>query len=102
VIIAVTEFGRTARINGTQGTDHGTGTAMFLAGGAVRGGRVIADWPGLRQSQLRDGRDLAATSDMRSVIKGVAVDLLGGSPALLSREVFPGSEAVAPMKGLIV
>jgi uncharacterized protein (DUF1501 family) len=51
---------------------------------------------------LRDGRDLAATSDMRSVIKGVAVDLLGGSPALLSREVFPGSEAVAPMKGLIV
>jgi uncharacterized protein (DUF1501 family) len=81
VIIAVTEFGRTARINGTQGTDHGTGTAMLLAGGAVRGGRVIADWPGLKQSQLRDGRDLAATTDMRVVIKGVAVDLLGGSPA---------------------
>ena len=77
VIIAVTEFGRTARINGTQGTDHGTGTAMFLAGGAVRGGRVIADWPGLKQGQLRDGRDLAATTDMRAVIKGIAVDLLG-------------------------
>ena len=102
VIVAITEFGRTARINGTQGTDHGTGTTMFLAGGAVRGGRVIADWPGLRQNQLRDGRDLAATTDMRSVIKGVAVDLLGASPALLSRDVFPGSEAAAPMKGLIV
>ena len=102
VIVAVTEFGRTARINGTQGTDHGTGTAMFLAGGAVRGGRVIADWPGLKQGQLRDGRDLAATTDMRAVIKGIAVDLLGGSPALLGRDVFPGSEAAAPMKGLIV
>jgi uncharacterized protein (DUF1501 family) len=102
VIVAITEFGRTARINGTQGTDHGTGTTMFLAGGAVRGGRVIADWPGLRQNQLRDGRDLAATSDIRSVIKGVAVDLLDGSPALLSHDVFPGSEAAAPMTGLIV
>jgi uncharacterized protein (DUF1501 family) len=75
---------------------------MFLAGGAVRGGRVIADWPGLRQNQLRDGRDLAATTDMRALIKGVAVDLLGGSPALLSSDVFPGSEAAAPMNRLIV
>jgi uncharacterized protein (DUF1501 family) len=102
VIVAVTEFGRTARINGTAGTDHGTGTAMFLAGGAVRGGRVIADWPGLRQNQLRDGRDLAPTTDMRAVVKGVAVDLLGASPAVLGRDVFPGSDAVKPMKGLIV
>ena len=88
--------------NASQGTDHGTGTIMVLAGGAVGDGRVIADWPGLRQNQLRDGRDLAATTDMRAVIKGVAVDLLGGSPALLSRDVFPDSEAAAPMKGLIV
>jgi uncharacterized protein (DUF1501 family) len=102
VVVAVTEFGRTARVNGTQGTDHGTGTTMFLAGGAVRGGRIIADWPGLRQHQLRDGRDLAATTDMRAVLKGVAVDLLDGSPAALGRDVFPGSEAVAPMKGLVV
>jgi uncharacterized protein (DUF1501 family) len=94
VIVAITEFGRTARINGTQRTDRGTGTIMLLAGGAVRGGRVIADWPGLRQNQLRDCRDLAATT--------IAVDLLGSSPALLSRDVFPGSEAAAPMKGLIV
>jgi uncharacterized protein (DUF1501 family) len=102
VVVAITEFGRTARVNGTQGTDHGTGTAMYLAGGAVRGGRIIADWPGLRQGQLRDGRDLAATTDMRAVLKGVAVDFLGSSPASLGRDVFPGSEAVAPMRGLIV
>ena len=75
---------------------------MFLAGGAVRGGRVIADWPGLRPNQLRDGRDLAATTDMRTVIKGVAADLLGVSPTPLSRDVFPGSETASPMKGLIV
>jgi uncharacterized protein (DUF1501 family) len=102
VVVAVTEFGRTAHVNGTEGTDHGTGTAMYLAGGAVRGGRVIADWPGLHQNQLRDGRDLAATTDQRAVLKGIAVDLLGASPAALGHDVFPGSEQVAPMKGLIV
>jgi uncharacterized protein (DUF1501 family) len=101
VVVAITEFGRTARVNGTGGTDHGTGTTMFLAGGAVRGGRIVADWPGLRQNQLRDGRDLAATTDMRAVLKGVAVDLLGASPSALGRDVFPGSENVAPMRGLI-
>jgi uncharacterized protein (DUF1501 family) len=102
VVVAMTEFGRTAHVNGTQGTDHGTGTVMFLAGGAVRGGRVIADWPGLRPNQLRDGRDLAATTDARAVLKGITVDLLGASPAVLGRDVFPGSETVSPVRGLIV
>ena len=101
VIVAMTEFGRTAHVNGTQGTDHGTGTVMFLAGGAVRGGRVITDWPGLRSNQLRDGRDLAATTDARAVVKGLTVDLLGASPAILGRDVFPGSENLAPTRGLI-
>ncbi|WP_184363893.1 DUF1501 domain-containing protein [Rhizobium sp. BK602] len=101
-IVVATEFGRTARVNGTDGTDHGTGTTAFLAGGAIKGGRIIADWPGLKQQQLRDGRDLAATTDLRAVIKGIAVDLLGASTALLARDVFPGSDAVRPMKGLIV
>ncbi len=64
-ILVVTEFGRTARVNGTTGTDHGTGTVAFLLGGAVRGGRVLADWPGLGPAQLRDGRDLAPTIDVR-------------------------------------
>jgi uncharacterized protein (DUF1501 family) len=101
-VVAVTEFGRTARVNGTNGTDHGTGATMFLTGGAVRGERIVADWPRLRQNQLRDGRDLAATTDIRAVLKGVAVDLLGASPSAVGREVFPGSERVAPMWGLIV
>jgi uncharacterized protein (DUF1501 family) len=102
VVVAMTEFGRTAHINGTQGTDHGTGTVMFLVGGAVSGGRVITDWPGLRTNQLRDGRDLAATIDARAIAKGLAVDLLGASPAALNRDVFPGTDAVAPAKGLVV
>jgi uncharacterized protein (DUF1501 family) len=102
VIVTMTEFGRTARVNGTQGTDHGTGTVMFLVGGAVKGGRIITDWPGLRSNQLREGRDLAATIDARSVTKGVAVDLLGASAATLNRDVFPGSDAAAPTKGLVV
>jgi uncharacterized protein (DUF1501 family) len=101
VILVATEFGRTAHVNGTDGTDHGTGTAAFLAGGAVKGGRVIADWPGLKAGQLWEGRDLAPTTDLRAVVKGIAVDLLGASPALLAKEVFPGSERVAPMRGLI-
>ncbi|SDR49927.1 Uncharacterized conserved protein, DUF1501 family [Rhizobiales bacterium GAS113] len=101
VILVATEFGRTARVNGTDGTDHGTGTTAFLAGGSVKGGRVIADWPGLKEAQLRDGRDLAATTDLRAIAKGIAVELLGASPALLARDVFPGSDAVAPMQGLI-
>ena len=100
-ILVATEFGRTARINGTDGTDHGTGTTAFLAGGAIKGGRVIADWPGLKEAQLRDGRDLAPTTDLRAIAKGLAVDLLGASPTLLARDVFPGSDTVAPMPGLI-
>lgn len=100
-IVVATEFGRTARINGTQGTDHGTATTAFLAGGAVRGGRVITDWPGLKEKQLFEGRDLAATTDLRAVIKGVAVNLLGADAAHLAEAVFPGSQSVLPMKGLI-
>ncbi len=101
-ILVATEFGRTARINGTEGTDHGTATTAFLAGGSIRGGRVIADWPGLKLAQLRDGRDLAPTTDIRAIIKGLAVDHLGASAAMLDKAVFPGSEAIRPMKGLIV
>ncbi len=101
VVIAMTEFGRTARINGTSGTDHGTGTVCFLAGGALKGGRVMADWPGLGESQLFERRDLAPTTDLRAVLKGVLEDHLGLSQSALSRIVFPGSDAVRPMKGLL-
>ena len=72
VIAVVTEFGRTARINGTEGTDHGTATVALLIGGALKGGRVIADWPGLSDSNLYEGRDLKPTTDLRSVLKGIS------------------------------
>ena len=65
VVALVTEFGRTARINGTAGTDHGTGTVAVLLGGALKGGRVIADWPGLKPANLYQDRDLAPTTDLR-------------------------------------
>ncbi|WP_027488434.1 DUF1501 domain-containing protein [Allorhizobium undicola] len=101
-ILVVTEFGRTARTNGTEGTDHGTATTAFLAGGAIKGGRVIADWPGLKEKQLYEARDLAPTTDIRGIIKGISVDLLGASPERLVASVFPGSENVAPVRGVIV
>jgi uncharacterized protein (DUF1501 family) len=101
VIVVATEFGRTARINGTEGTDHGTGTIALLAGGAVKGGRVIADWPSLKPASLYEGRDLAPTTDLRAVIKGVLADHLGISERALADAVFPDSAAARPMKGLI-
>ena len=100
-IVVATEFGRTARINGTEGTDHGTGTIALLAGGAIKGGRVIADWPGLKPASLFEGRDLAPTTDLRAVIKGVLSDHLGIGERVLAETVFPDSAAAKPMKGLI-
>jgi uncharacterized protein (DUF1501 family) len=101
VIVVVTEFGRTARINGTIGTDHGTGTVALLAGGAVNGGRVIADWPGLKPANLYEARDLAPTTDLRAVLKGVLRDHLGLSERVLADSVFPDSATVKPMAGLV-
>jgi uncharacterized protein (DUF1501 family) len=101
VVVVATEFGRTARINGTDGTDHGTGTIALLAGGAVKGGRVIADWPGLAPASLYEGRDLAPTTDLRAVIKGVLHDHLGIAERVLADSVFPDSAAVKPVKGLV-
>ena len=91
VIVVATEFGRTARINGTAGTDHGTGTVALLAGGAVKGGRVISDWPGLKPANLFEGRDLAPTNDLRAVMKGVMHDHLGLAERVLAEQVFPDS-----------
>src|SRR5674476_436081 len=100
-VVVATEFGRTARINGTEGTDHGTGTIALLAGGAVKGGRAIADWPGLKPASLYDARDLAPTNDLRAVIKGVLRDHLGLGERVLAEAVFPDSAPVKPMKGLV-
>jgi uncharacterized protein (DUF1501 family) len=101
-IVVVTEFGRTARINGTDGTDHGTGTIALLAGGAIKGGRVISDWPTLKPASLYQGRDLAPTTDLRSVIKGVLADHLGISERVLAQTVFPDSGPARPIQGLMV
>ncbi|WP_137929347.1 DUF1501 domain-containing protein [Mesorhizobium comanense] len=100
-VVAITEFGRTAQINGTVGTDHGTGTVVLLAGGAIKGGRVIADWPGLKPAQLYQQRDLAPTSDVRAVLKGLLADQFGLSAAVLGDKVFPDSAAVKPMANLV-
>ena len=101
VVTVITEFGRTARINGTNGTDHGTGTIALLAGGAIKGGRVIADWPGLKNAQLHEGRDLAATTDLRAVLKGLLKDHLRVTDQALAGNVFPGSGDVKAMAGLV-
>ena len=94
VVVVATEFGREVAINGTLGTDHGTGGAAFVLGGAVKGGRVLADWPGLAKKNRYDGRDLRITTDLRSVLKGVLADHLKITERSLSTEVFPGSESV--------
>jgi uncharacterized protein (DUF1501 family) len=101
VVAVVTEFGRTARINGTDGTDHGTATVAVLAGGALHGGRVIADWPGLKAANLYEGRDLKPTIDLRAVLKGVLKDHLRLDERALATRVFPGSGEVQPMAGLL-
>jgi len=101
VVAVVTEFGRTARINGTAGTDHGTATVALLAGGAVKGGRIIADWPGVAEAKLYENRDLRPTTDLRAVLKGVLRDHLRVEARALDDKVFPGSAGVKPMGGLV-
>lgn len=101
VVALITEFGRTARINGTDGTDHGTGTVALLAGGALKGGRVVADWPGLKSGDLFENRDLKATIDLRAVLKGLLKDHLRADERALAENVFPGSAGVRPMTGLV-
>ena len=101
VVLIITEFGRTARVNGTEGTDHGTGMATLLIGGAVKGGRVIADWPGLSDAALYENRDLKPTRDLRTVFKGLLRDHLGVPDGALGATVFPDSAAMKPLDGLV-
>ncbi len=101
-VVVVTEFGRTVATNGSAGTDHGVGGVSLLAGGAVRGGRVGGDWPGLATSALLEGRDLRPTTDMRALFKGVLVDHLAVPEAALETRIFPDSRAVRPLQGLLV
>jgi uncharacterized protein (DUF1501 family) len=101
VVLLATEFGRTAAANGTRGTDHGTGSAAFLLGGAVAGGRVLADWPGLSARNLYQQRDLKPTLDLRSVMKSVLHEHLQIASGALDRDVFPDSSAAPYVAGLL-
>ncbi|WP_151718527.1 DUF1501 domain-containing protein [Gemmobacter serpentinus] len=92
VMLCMTEFGRTAAENGSQGTDHGTGGAMIMAGGALRGGRVLGDWPGLSETALYDRRDLMPTSDVRAWAAWIMRSMYGLDRTVLEGAVFPGLE----------
>ena len=94
VVLVATEFGREVAVNGTQGTDHGSGGAAFVLGGAVKGGRVLADWPGLARHERQDGRDLRVTTDLRAALRPLLADHLGVSRASLDSAVLPGSAGI--------
>lgn len=94
VVLVVTEFGREVAVNGTQGTDHGTGGVAFALGGAVRGGRVIADWPGLAPKDRFEGRDLRITTDLRALLRSVLHDHLRVTRSALDGSVLPGTSAL--------
>jgi uncharacterized protein (DUF1501 family) len=99
-VLTMTEFGRTARVNGTKGTDHGTGTVAFVLGGAIIINRVLATWPGLGPGRLLEDRDLMPTTDLRSVAKGLLVQHLGAPEAAMT-QVFPNSATAQSTSGLI-
>ena len=95
VVLVATEFGREVAVNGNAGADHGTGGAAFLLGGAVRGGRVVSDWPGLAKKDRFEGRDLRITTDLRAVVRSVLTDHLQVPRAALDNSVLPGSSGLA-------
>lgn len=102
VVIVVTEFGRTVAPNGTRGTNHGTASVALLLGGAVQGGRVLADWPGLMPQALYEGRDLRPTTDLRSVFKSVLMTHLHIDQGFIEDHVFPQSRSIEPLAPLVV
>ncbi len=100
-VLVATEFGRTAAANGTGGTDHGTASAALLAGGAVKGGRVLADWPGLAPNALYDGRDLAPTLDLDMLIAATAAETFGFDPEKTMRTLFADRPLNPAVTGLV-
>ena len=101
LVLVATEFGRTVAINGTGGTDHGTGTAAMLFGGAVRGGRVLADWPGLASASLYEARDLKPTTPLDAFIGGAVADHFAVEPPRAMAALFPASAKTAAIEGLL-
>ncbi|MCA1199954.1 DUF1501 domain-containing protein [Sphingomonas sp. R647] len=101
MVLVATEFGRTVKVNGTQGTDHGTGSVAWLLGGAVKGGRVVADWPGLSDAALYEGRDLRPTAGLDAVIGSAAAAHFGVDPARAMPALFPGQKSARMLDGLV-
>jgi uncharacterized protein (DUF1501 family) len=101
VVVMATEFGRTARVNGTKGTDHGTASTALVLGGGLKPGGIIGDWPTLQQASLFENRDTRPTLDMRGLFKGLLRDHMGVARATLDTTVFPDSASVAPVTGLV-
>ena len=101
VVLVATEFGRTARVNGTAGTDHGTGSTALILGGALKPGGIVGDWPTLKQNALFENRDVAPTVDMRGLFKGVLAEHMAVDRAALDNTIFPSSAAVKPVLGLV-
>ncbi|MBC7698169.1 MAG: DUF1501 domain-containing protein [Bacteroidia bacterium] len=99
-VVVATEFGRTAAANGTGGTDHGTGASAMILGGDVKGGRVIADWPGLNNSNLYEGRDLKPTMNLDVLIASAAGQSFGIEPMKVAKILFPESTIAKPLEGL--
>ncbi|MBY0422962.1 MAG: DUF1501 domain-containing protein, partial [Parvularculaceae bacterium] len=99
VVVVATEFGRTAAVNGTGGTDHGTGGAAFVLGGAVKGGRILGDWPGL--GALYQDRDVPPANDLRALFAGILAEHWGLSRSDLATKVFPGSGALRRIEGIV-
>ncbi|WP_454688681.1 DUF1501 domain-containing protein [Achromobacter aloeverae] len=100
-VLVATEFGRTAAANGTGGTDHGQGSVAMVLGGAVAGGRVVADWPGLGPGNLYEGRDLKPTASLDALIAGVAAGALGLDPHRAASTLFGTAGAPRPLTGLV-
>lgn len=101
MVLVATEFGRTAAVNGTNGTDHGTAAVTMLMGGAVKGGRVLADWPGLAQANLYEARDLKPTTQLDAVIGGAVAGHFGVDPGRVMPALFPASARVTAVEGLV-
>ncbi|MBP7704112.1 MAG: DUF1501 domain-containing protein [Caulobacter sp.] len=101
VVVVATEFGRTARVNGTNGTDHGTASTALLLGGALKSGGIVGDWPTLKPGALFENRDTAPATDLRAVFKGVLADHMGVDRRALDEAVFPGSAGVKAVSGIV-
>jgi uncharacterized protein (DUF1501 family) len=96
-VIVATEFGRTAAVNGTGGTDHGTGSAALLLGGSLDGGRVLSDWPGLSRNALYEGRDLMPTMALEALVSGAVARHFDLDPALVARRLYPAIGDLQPV-----